>query len=58
MRPEVDVTLKKWLLLPNLGENCVILSPFVTDYGCYSQMRDRCKIKKHNFEAAQRAASF
>lgn len=23
-------------LIPNLGENCVILSPFVTDYGCYS----------------------
>lgn len=23
-------------LIPNLGENCTILSPFITDYGCYS----------------------
>lgn len=25
-------------LIPNLGENCTILSPFVTDYGCYCQI--------------------
>lgn len=25
-------------LIPNLGENCTILSPFVTDYGCYSSI--------------------
>lgn len=28
--------LKK--LLPNLEENCVILSPFMADYGCYSHI--------------------
>ena len=22
-------------LIPNLGKNCTILSPFITDYGCY-----------------------
>lgn len=25
-------------LIPDLGENCVILSPFVTDYGCYCRI--------------------
>ena len=25
-------------LIPELGENCVILSPFVTDYGCYCRI--------------------
>ena len=25
-------------LLPNLEENCVILSPFMVDYGCYSHI--------------------
>lgn len=25
-------------LIPNLGKNCTILSPFVTDYGCYCQI--------------------
>ena len=30
-------------LIPNLGENCTILSPFVTDYGCY------CKIGHDTF---------
>lgn len=25
-------------LIPDLGENCAILSPFVTDYGCYSKI--------------------
>uniref|UniRef100_UPI00405782D6 sugar O-acetyltransferase n=1 Tax=Agathobacter sp. TaxID=2021311 RepID=UPI00405782D6 len=25
-------------LIPDLGENCTILSPFVTDYGCYSKI--------------------
>ena len=28
--------LKK--LIPDLGDNCTILSPFVTDYGCYSHI--------------------
>lgn len=28
-------------LIPDLGENCTILSPFVTDYGCY------CNIGHH-----------
>lgn len=25
-------------LIPDLGENCTILSPFITDYGCYSHI--------------------
>ena len=25
-------------LLPNMEENCSILSPFITDYGCYSKI--------------------
>lgn len=25
-------------LIPNLGENCTILSPLVADYGCYSRI--------------------
>ena len=30
-------------LIPDLGENCTILSPFMTDYGCY------CKIGHDTF---------
>ena len=30
-------------LIPNLGNNCTILSPFVTDYGCY------CSIGHNSF---------
>lgn len=30
-------------LIPGVGENCTILSPFVTDYGCY------CKIGNDTF---------
>ena len=30
-------------LLPEMEENCTILSPFVTDYGCY------CKIGHDSF---------
>lgn len=26
-------------LIPNLGNNCTILSPFITDYGCYCSIR-------------------
>ena len=25
-------------LISDLGENCTILSPFITDYGCYSHI--------------------
>ena len=27
-------------LIPNLGEKCVIMSPFITDYGCYCNIGD------------------
>ena len=30
-------------LIPNLGNNCTILSPFITDYGCY------CSIGRDTF---------
>lgn len=33
-----NATLKK--LIPDLGERCVILSPFTTDYGCYCHIGD------------------
>lgn len=33
-----NATLKK--LIPDLGEHCVILSPFTTDYGCYCHIGD------------------
>lgn len=34
-------------LIPDLGENCLILSPFVTDYGCYCHIGDHTVIN-HN----------
>lgn len=33
-----NATLKK--LIPDLGERCIILSPFTTDYGCYCHIGD------------------
>jgi len=34
-------------LIPDLGENCLIMSPFVTDYGCYCHIGDDTVIN-HN----------
>ena len=34
-------------LIPDLGENCCIMSPFITDYGCYCRIGDNTVIN-HN----------
>ena len=34
-------------LIPDMGEDCVILSPFVTDYGCYTKIGEGTVIN-HN----------